>query len=355
MEFIPYAEARKLDHDLVIGVDCFLPGRLNLSHWRGAGPPVELAEDTSAAIAINAIAKRAVPETARFVTNNHFDVDGFIGIWSLLNPELALEHRHLLKGMALLGDFRELSKDVALADQALKLVAWLNSVEKKKFYAPFGKAYLEEEACVEKYIFFLSAFEEVLIDPEAFQEDWDEEYQQAIQHLSLLASQGSVEFFEDIRLLVVHAPKPLHYYALFGQSAQADMVLTICPGNQYELEYKYTTWVDAYGRNPYPRINFQPLIDKLNGLETSGEKWTGADVTDTGPILRLGPSIKDKEIRFDHPFNRRFYSSSIAPELLENTIVSFYRQAYQSTEPKEIWSWQEIRQVNNGLMKTWKK
>ncbi|MEQ8811916.1 MAG: hypothetical protein RIE59_22805, partial [Imperialibacter sp.] len=84
-------------------------------------------------------------------------------------------------------------------------------------------------------------------------------------------------------------------------------------------------------------------------------KWTGADVTDTGPILRLGPSIKDKEIRFDHPLNRQFYLSSIDPELLENTITSFYRKAYQSTEPKEIWTWQEIRQVNDNLMKTWKK
>ncbi|WP_339813334.1 DUF6687 family protein [uncultured Imperialibacter sp.] len=355
MEFIPFAEAKKLDHHQVIGVDCFLPGRLNLSHWRGAGPPAELAEDTSAAIAINALVKGAVPEAARFVTNNHFDVDGFIGIWSLLNPELALKHQHLLKAMALLGDFRELPEDAALADQALKLVAWLNSVEKKKFYAPFGKAYLEEEACVEKYTFFLPAFEKALNDPEVFRKDWEEEYQLANQHLSLLASQGSVEFYEDIRLLVVHAPMPLHYYALFGKSAQTDMVLTIYPGNQFELEYKYTTWVDAYGRNPYPRINFQPLIDKLNGLETSGEKWTGADVTDTGPILRLGPSIKDKEIRFDHPFNRRFYSSSIAPELLENTVISFYRKAYQSTKPKEIWTWAEIRQVNDNLMKTWKK
>ncbi|CAD5289650.1 MULTISPECIES: DUF6687 family protein [unclassified Imperialibacter] len=355
MEFIPFAEAKKLDHHQVIGVDCFLPGRLNLSHWRGAGPPAELAEDTSAAIAINAVVKGAVPVEARFVTNNHFDVDGFIGIWSLLNPKLALMHQQLLKAMALLGDFRELPENAELADQALKLVVWLNSVEKRKFYAPFGKAYLEEEACVEKYIFFLSAFEEVLIDPEAFREDWEEEYEMVRQHLSLLANQGSLKFYEDIRLLVVRAPKPLHYYALFGKSATADMVLTIYPESQYELEYKYTTWVDAFGRKPYPRINFQLLMDKLNGLEISGEKWTGADVTDTGPILRLGPSINDKEIRFDHPFNRRFYSSSIAPELLEDTIVSFYHKAYQSTERKKIWTWQEIRQVNERLMKTWRK
>ncbi len=351
MEFIGFANAKKLDHNSVVGVDCFLPGRLNLSHWRGAGPPPELAEDTSAAIAINALIKAALPDTARFVTNNHFDVDGFIGIWSLLNPDLALEHQHVLKAIGLVGDFRELPLDKSIQEKVLKLVAWLNTVEKKKFYAPFGKAYHEEEACIDKFNYFLPAFGEVIKDQEPFKPDWEEEYTLVSQHLELLAGRGSVLFYNDIKLLVAKAPQPLHYYALFGQSAKADMVLTIYQGNQYELEYKYTTWVDAFGRKSYPRVDFKPLIKKLNESEGSGEKWTGADVTDTGPILRLGPSIKDKEVRFDHPFNRKFYSSSISPDTLEEAIVSFYRTAYKACQPKEMWTWEEIRQVNKILAK----
>ena len=347
MKFIPFAEAKKLDHDLVIGVDCFLPGRLNLSHWRGAGPPPGLAEDTSAAIVINALEKGAVPLAARFVTNNHFDVDGFTGIWSLLNPQLALENKMVLKAMALLGDFRELSGDESLAQKALKLVAWLNTVEKREFYAPFGRAHKEEEACVAKYEYFLEVFGEVLKQPDRYKADWEGEFNLVQQHRRLLEQSGRLVTHDAIRLMVVHAAEPLHYYALFGSSSGADMVLSIYPGNRYELEYKYTTWVDAWGRTSFPRISFQLLIDQLNALETSGMQWTGADVTDTGPILRLGPSIGDKEIRFDHPFNRPFYSSSISSDALEKLVVEFYQSAYAGVQPREIWTWSEVRRMNS--------
>lgn len=349
MEFLPFSEAKRARKELIVAVDCFLPGALNLSHWRGAGPPPQAAGDTSAAIVLNALERGLIPSEAKFVTNNHFDVDGFIGIWSMLNPELALKNVALLKAAAVLGDFRELPANAELANNAIRLVAWLNTVEKARFYAPFGEKQHEEKACVAKYEFFLGAFEEALNNPHKFSHEWDEEAGKIAGDLSALKTKGKICLHEDIRLLVVIAPEPLHYYALFGQSAQADMVLSVYPDHKYELEYKYTTWVDAYGRESFPRLSFTPLIQHLNQLENSGYRWTGPDVIDTGPILRLGPSIMDKEIRFDHPYNRLFYSSSIKPALLEKAITDFYRNSYAGISPKEIWTWEEIRRFNQQL------
>ena len=44
-------------------------------------------------------------------------------------------------------------------------------------------------------------------------------------------------------------------------------VLSIYDNNRYELEYKYTTWVDIVSRPTLPRIDLSPLANQLNQLE----------------------------------------------------------------------------------------
>jgi hypothetical protein len=245
-----------------------------------------------------------------FVSNNHFDVDGFIGIWSLLNPELALQHETLLRKMALLGDFREGMLETDEDSQALKLVCWINSVERREFYAPFASSQSEATHCVPKYQFFLNAFEKVLLEPNNFRQDWTEEYEQVVQDWQVLASpQSRVQLEQDIRLLIVETPEPLHYYALFGQSYQADAVLCLYHGNRYELEYKYTSWIDTAHRLSFPRLNLELLTHQLNQIEESPFSWKADKITDTGPILRLQGRKLSKEERFDHPRNRAIYAS----------------------------------------------
>lgn len=349
MEFVPFCEAKKLEKASVVAVDCYLPGALNLSHWRGAGPLAAVAGDTSAAIVLNAIEQKTAGLGRPFSTNNHFDLDGFVGIWALHNPGLAGKKDRLLRAMALLGDFREIPPDAQLAEKAIQLVSWINTVEKSEFYAPFAEKEEEDSACVAKYRYFLEAFSDVLHQTDRYRNDWLQEAERVWNDLKQMEAEGQARFYADIRLLVVSAPEPLHYYALFGQSAGADMVLSIYPENRYELEYKYTTWVDAYGRPSFPRISLQPLARELNELETSVQTWSAPDVTDTGPILRLGPPIHDKEIRFDHPYNRPFYSSSIEPGEIERRVVRFYRSAYENIHPKELWTWAEIRRINRNF------
>ena len=135
--FVPFAQLR---HQPTILVDSTgLGAALTLAHWRGAATPAPLRDDTSAGSVLRALRRPTTPGLeATAVTANHFDVDGFVGVWSLLHPEMAARHEPLLRLVATLGDFRELNWADPLADRALRLVCWLNAEEKTRFYEPFG-------------------------------------------------------------------------------------------------------------------------------------------------------------------------------------------------------------------------
>ncbi|MGB5926785.1 MAG: DUF6687 family protein, partial [Cyclobacteriaceae bacterium] len=93
--FIPFSEIRSFDRVLV--VDSHHPAGFALSHWRGAAIHPRIHDATSTGIVLNALEKRIPELSYPYVTNNHFDVDGFLGIWALLNPEKALEYQHILR------------------------------------------------------------------------------------------------------------------------------------------------------------------------------------------------------------------------------------------------------------------
>lgn len=338
-KFIAFSLIRQ--HPKVVVVDSFHPKGYTLSHWKGAPKQEAIYDDTSTGIVLNAIARTPGILDIPIITNNHFDIDGFLGIWSLFNPELALGHDPLLREMALIGDFREFNPDKPEADRALQLVCWINKVEKEKFYAPFGAKQHEAKVCIEKFNYFLPNFTKALSEIQAYKGDWEKEYLLVKKHVALVKHQP----YKEIRLLLATAPESLHYYALFQQSRDFDMVLSMYKGNRYELEYKYTTWVDT-NRASFPRLNLKPLQQMLNRQERSGLTWVADPITDTGPILRLERERLNKEIRFDHPMNRQVYSSTISPEAFLNTVVEYFQKAYAGIERKKWWTWAEMREVN---------
>ncbi|MEL6851479.1 MAG: DUF6687 family protein, partial [Bacteroidota bacterium] len=158
---------------------------------------------------------------------------------------------------------------------------------------------------------------------------WIGEYQRVREDWrSLHAQEQSLQVLEDLRLLVVRAPEPMHYYALFGESRTADMVLSMYPGQRYELEYKYTTWVDTTRQAAFARVPLQPLADRLNKLEPSAT-WEADRVRDTGPGLRIKGEALSKAERFAHPYERSIRASDIPQKQLLQTITQYYREAYQ--------------------------
>lgn len=354
LQFLPFAEARRRAPETVV-VDSILPrAALTLAHWRGAPTPPGLQDDTSAGSALRALAAPpAALAAARYVTANHFDVDGFVGVWALLNPALARRHAELLRLVATLGDFREISWSHPLADQALQLVGWLNAEEKARFYEPFGapaRRRREDEASAEKFDWFLPRFAAMLANPDAGRAAWLPEYERVKAAAAVMQSPATVlRRYDDLGLLVIETPAPLPYYALFGPSAGYDMVLSLYEGRRYEFEYKYTTWVDLESRPTRPRLPLEGLVAALNAQEASGRLWAADGVTDTGPLLRLQGRPLSKVQRYADPDQRPIYASSIRPEEVERLVVSFFRRHYAGLAPRRYWSWDDIRAAGLGL------
>lgn len=337
--FIPF---HKISGQDVIVVDGLHPHNLTLSHWKGTNKHESIAADTSGEIVLNALENKIDGINCTKISATHFDIDGFVGVFSLFYPEFALENKSVLIAMAKIGDFREFNPNLKQDELAIKLCCWMNKVEKEQFYRPFGEKE-EIERCVEKFEYFLPLFKEVLQNPEKFKADWELEYNQVMKGLQKIKS---TEIHNKIGLIIKEVAEPIHYYALFSNTNGFDIILSLYANNKYELEYKYTTWIDLASRKTLPRIDLKQLCEELNKIEDSECIWMADQVTDTGPILRLENEVLSKAERYANPYEREIYSSSIPKEKFKNLIIEYFSKKYQNLEPQKFWTWKAIRKIN---------
>src|SRR5213078_3285292 len=95
-----------------LSVDGTVDNAIHFSHWNGNETPASVKADTSTEIALNVVASSMRNELTNgldLVTNNHFDTDGVLSVWTMLNGERALPLRDKLIAAAEAGDFSELS------------------------------------------------------------------------------------------------------------------------------------------------------------------------------------------------------------------------------------------------------
>lgn len=346
-KFIPFSEVK---NQRAIVVDSAHANGIMLSHWKGTPTPEAIKADTSAAIVLNALRLNLPELDLPFVTANHFDIDGFVGVWALLNPALALENEELLRQMALIGDFRELDLNHPLAGEALKLVCWLNAKERSLFYKPFEADEMEEKEaaqCVQKFRYFLRAFEAVLRNPDWEKGSWEDEVASVLLgYRDMYKPDTRITRHPELGLIIINTPHPVHYYALFSRTHGFDIVLSCYQGNKYEVEYKYTTWVDIASRPTLPRLNLGPLAARLNELETTGHTWTSDAITETGPLLRLNGNALTRSEAYESPTEREIFASSIPVQTLKQEVVSYFTEYYRGITPKYNWNWKEVKALN---------
>src|SRR5215217_5411297 len=112
MRFEFYTDA--LQNVPKLSVDGTVDNAIHFSHWQGNTTPAEVKADTSTEIALNLVTSPNRGELTNgidLVTNNHFDTDGVLSVWTVLTGERALTHRELLIAAAEAGDFSEHSSD----------------------------------------------------------------------------------------------------------------------------------------------------------------------------------------------------------------------------------------------------
>src|SRR2546423_8489397 len=95
-----------------LSVDGTVDNAIHFSHWKGNETPASVKADTSTEIALNVVAapdRNELTQGIDLVTNNHFDTDGVLSVWTMLNGERALPLRDKLIAAAEAGDFSEFS------------------------------------------------------------------------------------------------------------------------------------------------------------------------------------------------------------------------------------------------------
>jgi hypothetical protein len=347
-KFVPF---HLLNGQEAIVVDGYYHNGLVLSHWKGANTIEVIKDDTSAAIVLNALEKNIKGLETEIVSATHFDIDGFIGVWALFNPDLALTYKETLKQAAIIGDFRELDIQHPDTKHALQLVCWLNKVEAANFYKPFGYLRLginEMEACADKFNYCLKYFSDVIVNTENYKNDLIDEFQRVLDDLEKIKT-AKITPLDTLKIIFIETPEPLHYYALFSVTKNYDIVISMYSNNRYEIEHKYTTWVDIVSRNTYPRLHLKALADILNKEEKKSHTWGANHYTDTGSMLSLNSLELDKETRFDSPYKRSILSSSIEPDRFKKIVIDFFEKNYKNIIPKYNWTWLETKKMNKQL------
>src|SRR5215471_20843625 len=97
-----------------LSVDGTVDRSLHFSHWQGNQTPAEVKADTSTEIALKLVTsphRAQLTEGIELVTNNHFDTDGVLSVWTVLTGERAGELRNQLISAAEAGDFSEMSSE----------------------------------------------------------------------------------------------------------------------------------------------------------------------------------------------------------------------------------------------------
>lgn len=300
----------------------------------------------------------------QYVTSNHFDIDSFVASFCIINPQVALKYEMILRNVAKIGDFRELFLQEEYHHDALKLACWLNSEERRLFYKPFEStitARKGEEEGEDKFHYFLKMFKNVIENIQAFEDQWKDEYNQVLQEYNDIQQKGNIIKYDTIGLVRVRIKDPGHYYSLFSTSYGYDIILSQYSDNRYEIEQKYTTFIDLASRAVLPRVELQHLCNYLNEIDkictgdSSTLKWVANRITDSGPLLRIDNDIchLTKSERYGHPYERPIFKSSIPPDELESILVSYLSFAYNNIHPKHDYTWNDLQTFNRNI--DWKK
>ena len=261
---------------------------LTLSHWPRSGSPAALKGDTSTAIVFNYLDAPDCHVDVDAVSNNHFDEDGLVGIFALLQPAFAERHRDLLVDVAQAGDFGVFDRRDA-ARIAFVLSAYADPDSSPLPADLFSRPY--PALAGELYIRLLDVLPTLIVGVDAYRAMWESEDAKLTASEELI-NQGVVTIEEkpDLDLAIVRLPEDLrcHPFALHNRTICSRLLLL--EGRRAELLYRYEGWVQLASRRPAARVDLSELASELNRDETTGGHWVFDGVDEITPRLHLDGS-----------------------------------------------------------------
>jgi hypothetical protein len=285
---------------------------LTLSHWPQSPTPPALARDVSAASVLEyvrlvsgaspvrrtrspAVAGRGLREViergrlAEAVTNDHFDEDGLMSVFALVDPAAALAAAGLVVAVAMCGDF-----GVVADDTAARVSFAINPLAEAEAGVGSGTS--------ERYRAVLPVVGDLLARPDAFSSYWSAELAELAAGRAALERRDVVISEQpglDLAVVAAGAPGdggrwfpgaagglPVHAAAVHSATAASRIVAF--DGPFAECYLRYEGWVRTVSRRVPLRPDLGPLAAQLSAEEPSGLEWEANSV---GAIVgRLHPS-----------------------------------------------------------------
>jgi len=275
-----------------LSVDGTVDNAIHFSHWKGNETPESVKADTSTETVLNVVAapnRRELTRSIELVTNNHFDTDGVLSVWTMLAGERALPLRDKLIAAAEAGDFSELS---SVDGVRASIVIQGSDSPIDKSGSPLA-AKLEGRPVADEaqaYLLVLPQIEQVISRTNEYEELWRDSWQRIETALESFAKgESQVAEFADARLsLVTLAPQifgPRGFnpsrdavpFTAISHHAKGELFLIATPlhdGWAYRLDYPYYSWAETVVRPAIVRRDLSSLLAELNDLEQSSTgKW----------------------------------------------------------------------------------
>ena len=275
-----------------LSVDGTVDDAIHFSHWKGNQTPAQVKADTSTEIALNLAAAPNRDELTQgidLVTNNHFDTDGVLSVWTVLNGERALPLRKKLIAAAEAGDFSEFSTEDGVR---ASIVIQGSDSPTDKSGSPLARQLAGEEVNDEAraYELILPHVERVLMHTNEYESLWHDAWERVAKALDSFAKGTSrVEEFTDAQLsLIILAPeifspsgfKPTRHAAPFtaiSHHARGELFLittSLDTGWAYRIDYPYYSWAETVVRPSIVRRDLRSLMVELNEREQNmNARW----------------------------------------------------------------------------------
>lgn len=277
-----------------LSVDGTVERARHLSHWQGNETPEEFRADTSTGIALNFAASPRRDEFARgieVVTNNHFDTDGVLSVWTVLTGESALDLGEALIAAAEAGDFSEFTGErgvrASIVIQGADDDAPASGVASPLARSLAGGSVVDEKRA---YELVLPEVERVLARTNEYEPLWRAGWSAIEAALESFARGASrVEEDEATGLSLVTLARELYGpegfrptrhvppFTAISHHARGELFLIAVPlgdGWSYRADYPYYSWAVTVERPPIERRDLSAAIARLNESEGDrGGSW----------------------------------------------------------------------------------
>ena len=290
-----------------LSIDGTVPNSLHFSHWNGNETPAELKADTSTEIAINLVTS---PSRDKFtqgidlVTNNHFDTDGMLSVWTVMTGENAAKYRDVLTAAAEAGDFSEYSSAdgvrISLAIQGMDGALPVDDLGSPLARLLAGEEVNNDARC---YELILPEVENLLTNINDYEPLWRTGWENIVEALESFDRGDShvAESVDSSVSLVTLSPEifsnggfnptrhsaPYTAISKFAHGRLFIIAISTTNGWFYRIDYPYYSWAETIIRPKIERLDLNNILQNLNTREGNKNGRWQTDTTELSSAAKF--------------------------------------------------------------------